>query len=221
MNELLISALGCLVVGLMSTLHPCPLATNMAAVSMIVGSSGKRCSFILGVAFFTAGYMISMICLSLVINISLFAIPKISLFLQGVISLFLGPVLILTGMFTSGLLKFDQWQAFRFNSSSVGQRSYIYLFSLGLLLALAFCPATASLYFGILIPLSIKFDQVYLFPLLYAFGAVVPIAGSAYLIKTGSERIIRGKWTKSITKVAGYLLIIIGIYISVQRLYLA
>jgi cytochrome c biogenesis protein CcdA len=87
-------------------------------------------------------------------------------------------------------------------------------------LALAFCPATASLYFGILIPLSLKFDQVYLFPLLYGFGGLLPIVIMGFMVQSGGEKFLQGKWAKSITLISGYLLIIIGIYIAVQQLYL-
>ena len=221
MNELLLSALGSLALGFMSTLHPCPLATNMAAVSMIIGSPGRQRKLAAIVTTFALGYLISMMGLAVVINISLSSISKVSLFLQGVISLFIGPILILAGMLTSGLIRFDHQLLFRVKNRNFASKPILYTFLLGMLLALAFCPATASLYFGILIPLSIEFDEVYLFPLLYALGAVVPIAVTGYLIKTGSERIIKGKWTKHITQVAGFLLIFIGIYISIQQLYLA
>lgn len=89
-----------------------------------------------------------------------------------------------------------------------------------MLLALAFCPATASLYFGILIPLSLKFDQVYLFPFLYGFGGLLPIVIVGFMVKRGGEKFLQGKWAKTITLISGYLLIIIGIYIAVQQLYL-
>ena len=221
MNEALLSAFGALMLGLMSTLHPCPLATNMAAVSTILSSPGKQRSLVVVVASFALGYLISMMSLAVVINISLSSITRVSLFLQGVTSLFLGPILILAGMLTSGLIRFDRQLLFQVKKRNFSGNSILYTILLGMLLALAFCPATASLYFGILIPLSIEFDQVYLFPLLYVLGAVVPIAATGYLIKTGSERIIKGRWTKHITQVAGYLLIFVGIYISIQQLYLA
>ena len=220
MTELLIAAFGCFLLGLMSTLHPCPLATNMAAISTIVSATGKKRSFTMGLLFFGMGYMISLICVAILINLSIFSIAKISLALQNVISLFLGPVLILVGMLTSGLLRFDRQYTSLIKYRNDAKGAYLYNFSIGMLLALAFCPATAALYFGILIPLSLKFNQAYLFPFLYAFGGVLPIVSIGFLIRRGGDNFRGGKWAKSITLVSGYLLIIIGIFISVQRLYL-
>jgi len=174
----------------------------------------------MGVLFFGIGYMLSLICIAIIINISIFSIARISLALQNVISLFLGPVLILVGMLISGLLKFDRQYVNLNQHRSETKGSYFYHFSLGMLLALAFCPATAALYFGVLIPLSLKFDQVYLFPFLYALGGVLPIVSMGFLVKRGGQNLMGGKWATSVTKYSGYLLIIIGIYISVQQLYL-
>lgn len=220
MNELVVSAFGCLVLGIMASLHPCPMTTNIAAISMIVGFPGRKRRLLKVIVFFGLGYMISLVSVALIVNISIISIPVVNLVLQNAISLFLGPVLILSGMIIAGLLKFNNFYASPIKSNSIKNKSYVYIFSGGLLLALAFCPATASLYFGVMIPLSIKFNQAYLFPIIYSIGGFLPIVAIGFLIKKGGEIIMNRKWTKLLTSISGYLLIIIGIYISIQRLYL-
>jgi len=120
----------------------------------------------------------------------------------------------------SGLLKVDRQYLNLNKYSSKTKGSYLYHFSLGMLLALAFCPSTAALYFGVLMPLSLKFNQAYLFPLFYAIGGAMPIVSLGFLIRKGGDRFKGGKWAKNITKVSGYVLIMIGVFISIQQLYL-
>jgi cytochrome c-type biogenesis protein len=220
MNEVFVSAFGCIALGLLATIHPCPMTTNIAAISMIVGAPVQKHSIFRVILFFGFGYMISLICIALLINVSITSIPKVSLALQNGIALFLGPILILVGMINARLLKLDRFSANPIKSSRLSQGSIAYIFMAGLVLALAFCPATASIYFGLLIPLSIKFNQTLLFPMLYATGGFLPIAAIGFLMKKGGERIMSGKWTQLLTSISGYILIVIGIYISIQRLYL-
>lgn len=220
MNEIVVSAFGCLVLGFMASLHPCPMATNTAAISMIVGFPGKNLTLWKVIVFFGLGYMTSLVTVALVVNISIISISVVNLALQNAISLFLGPVLILSGMIITGLIKFNIFYVNPIKNNRLKNGSYAYIFSTGLLLALAFCPATASLFFGVMIPLSIKFNQTFLFPIIYSIGGFLPIAAIGYLLNKGGEKILNGNLTKLITSISGYLIIIIGIYISVQRLYL-
>lgn len=221
MNEFVLSALGCLSLGIMTTLHPCPLTTNIAAISFISGVSRHKRRQIFAIVNFSLGYMFALLGIALLLNFSMVAIPKLSVFLQSIISAFLGPILILAGMVLTGLINLSRYyKGVQFRKKQLESRTILYSFLLGMMLALAFCPATASLYFGVMIPLSIKSDQIILFPLLYAAGAVLPIAATSILINSGLTNLLNVFWIRKMPVIAGWILIVIGIYITLAQLYL-
>lgn len=220
MNEFILSAIGCLSLGIMTTLHPCPLTTNIAAISFISGVSLNRKRQAFALINFSLGYMFALVGVALILNFSMIAVPKLSIFLQSIISSFLGPILILAGMVLSGILQIKSfYRGVLFGKKYLKNSAVLYSFPIGAILAMTFCPATASLYFGIMIPLSIKSDQIILFPLLYAAGAFLPIAATSMFINRGLANVLKERWIRKMPVVAGWVLIAIGIYITVEQLY--
>lgn len=221
MSELFLSAVGCLSLGIVTTLHPCPMTTNSAAISWISGVSAKKKKQVISTIAFGIGYVFALVGVALVLNYSMITIPKLSIFLQNIISAFLGPVLVLAGMLLSGLIDLT-----RFYKGVVPgkrywkNRSIFYSFLLGAILALTFCPATAALYFGVMIPLSIKNNQIILFPLIYAAGAFLPIAVTSIFIHLGFVITLKEKWISRMPIIAGWVLIILGVFITFEQLYL-
>lgn len=221
MNELILSATGSVILGLMTTLHPCPMATNIAAISYLSGMSGKGNKRTISQIFFSLGYLFSLLALALLIGLGLISIPHASIFLQSILSSFLGPLLILAGMVLTEMINLggpvrrllprkEHWH----------NKPVLYTFLMGALLAVAFCPSTAFIYFGIMIPSSVKSGQILFFPMLYAIGALLPIMTVSILVNQGLVQVLREKWAKKIQGVAGLLLILIGIYITIEQLYL-
>ncbi len=221
MTELLIAATGCVALGIMSTMHPCPMTSNIAAISLISGwpgSKNKRFSIIM---YFILGYMFSLLGAAILLNFSVLSAPRLSVFLQSVLSIFFGPLLIISGMVLSNLINLNRfYNAFILNMIDWENKSGLYAFPFGAVLALTFCPATASIYFGILIPLSIKSDQILLFPILYAVGAAFPIVAVSVMINRGLVSILQAGKAKKVPIIAGWILILIGIYVTVEQLYL-
>ena len=221
MNELIITAAGCVALGIMATMHPCPMTSNIAAISLISGWSGSKNRRLSIIIYFILGYMFSMMGMASLLNFSVLSAPKLSLFLQNILSAFLGPLLIIIGMVLSNMINLNRfYSGYMVNRIDWKNKSGLYAFPFGSILALTFCPATASIYFGILIPLSVKSNQVILYPLLYATGAALPIVAVSIFINRGLVRILQVRWTKKIPSVAGWLLIIIGIYITIEQLYI-
>ena len=108
MNEFLVAAGGCLLAGVMTTLHPCPFTTNMASVSMLIGWStrGRKRGFTF--FFFIAGYLCAYLLLAILLSSGSLSIPRINNILQILVHLFLGPSLILIGMLLADLLNLNR-----------------------------------------------------------------------------------------------------------------
>jgi cytochrome c-type biogenesis protein len=221
MSDLIISSLGVFALGLTTTLHPCPLTTNIAAISVITGTSSQRKKYNWTITGFVLGYLLSFVVLALIISNSLVAIPAASVFLQRVVTSFFGPLLIVVGMVLTKMINLNKF----YKSISLDKNywltsgSFVSSMVLGGILALTFCPATASIFFGVMIPLSVKHEQTIFFPLLFAIGALVPVIGVSILLRRGLAVVVKKRWTTLLPIIAGWILIFIGIYISLEQLY--
>ena len=219
MTVLLAPFISCLLMGVVSSLHPCPLSANSAALSMLSGIPNSKNLFGI-LILFISGYLLSLTSIALIVNLGIQSIPRLSVLLQNGVPLFLGPILILVGMIFTGMLKLDRFYISPLHQSIIKKHSVIYAFIGGVIFGLALCPATASVYFGAMIPLSIRYEQPFLFPLTYAFGAVLPIIATGYLLRRGLEHLLSQQRINSFKKITGYLIIVIGIYYSINNLYL-
>ncbi|MDH5399421.1 MAG: sulfite exporter TauE/SafE family protein [Cyclobacteriaceae bacterium] len=220
MNGFMITAMGCLALGMMTTTHPCPLAANIGAISLITGSSRNKKRLFSVVLLFGLGQMVALSGVAVLLSLSLVSMPRLSLYLQGVFSAFLGPLLILVGMVFSEMINLSRlYKGWLPKKEFWTKKPAIYIFLLGALMALAFCPATAFIFFGVLVPLSADHSQVVLFPLLFAVGALVPIATAGILIHYGAIAFLKEKWIGKIPLIAGWALIAVGVYITMERLY--
>ncbi len=220
MNEFLVVAGSCILAGVLTTFHPCPITTNIASVSMLIGSSSRgRRGFTL--FFFIAGYLCSYLVLAFLLSSGSLSIAAISNILQVMVNYFMGPILVLTGMLMADLLNLNRLYLGRI-LSHVRTMNWtgISAFPFGLMIALSFCPATASIFFGILVPLSVDYNQRILFPLLYAGGASVSLITISALMIRGVNLSKNSFILKYLPKISGWILILIGIILSVQRIYL-
>jgi len=221
MSEFLIACGSCFLAGFLTTIHPCPLATNIASISFLSGLTTNRNRIAYVTFFFVCGYFISYSVVGMVISSGFLSIPVISIKLQKSISLILGPVLILLGMIQSDLFNLQKFYKGRIiNYLQSRKWSGIEVFPFGVLIALSFCPATAAIFFGILIPLAVRFDQMVLFPLIYSFGASLPVVVISLMISQGTLISSKAGWIRVVPVITGWILIIIGIYISIKRIYL-
>jgi len=221
MNEFFVAAGGCILAGLLTTFHPCPLTTNVASVSMLIGSSsrGRKRGFTL--FYFISGYLFSYLILAVFLSSGSLSIPIISNILQVVVNYFIGPILVLTGMLMADLLNLNRLYRGRIlsNISSMNWSGFS-AFPFGLMIAISFCPATASIFFGILVPLSVDHDQRILFPLLYAAGASVSLITISALLVQGVNLTKNRYIVNYLPRISGWIIILIGIILSLQRVYL-
>ena len=170
--------------------EPVSLATNVAAISFLGRSVDSPRRVLGGGLLYTAGRVVAYVALGFVFVMGLLSMPETSRFLQRYMNRILGPVLIVVGVF---LL-----EVFRLNvpgpgkaSEKLGQRlaskGMWGAVPLGALFALSFCPVSAALFFGSLVPLALKFDSPLLYPSLYGAGTALPVVVFAFLVSFGAR----------------------------------
>jgi len=207
--------------GILTSLSPCPLASNIAAVSFL----SKRivhpaAVFISGVAY-TFGRVLSYAAVGWVIIHSLASVPQTAMFLQKYMGRILGPVLILTGLILLEILHL------RFPVFSLSQRCHGRFaesgapgaFLLGFIFALAFCPMSAALFFGSLIPLALNHPMGSLLPFVYGIGTGLPVFAFAMAIAFGVTSL--SSWFGRLTRIELYTRRVTGaIFIGAGVYYL-
>ncbi len=224
--ELLLTAGTALWLGILTSISPCPLATNIAAISYI-GRRVERPQLVIWTGLlYTLGRILAYTALGVVLVFGLLSIPRLSFFLQKYMNQILGPVLILAGMFLLELITVrlgDGWFKTqiqeRAGSWGIGGAGI-----LGFVFALSFCPISAALFFGSLIPLAVKMQSEIVLPSLYGLGTSLPVVFFAVLLALGTKSLNRffigitqiELWARRIT---GVLFILIGIYMSLVHIF--
>ncbi len=212
--------------GILTSISPCPLASNIAAISFITRRIGRTREVLLSGLLYTVGRTVTYVALAAVIVAGLLATGDIARFLQRYLNQILGPVLILVGMVLLGLL--GSGLSFNLAGQGVQQRAsrggWWWSGLLGILFALSFCPVSAGLFFGGLIPLSTNHASAVVLPALFGAGTALPVIVFAFLIAFGSQYVARAfnrltqveHWVRTITGVA---FILAGVYYCLSYIY--
>jgi cytochrome c-type biogenesis protein len=221
MSEIMMASGACVLAGMMTTLHPCPLTTNIASVSMLIGWPARRRNRSLTMIYFICGYLFSYLILAILISSGALSFPRISYLLQVMVNYFIGPFLVLIGMLLADLMNLNRLYKGQI-LTRIRSRNWSGLsaFPFGAMIALSFCPATAAIFFGILVPLSVDHDKNILFPLLYALGASIPLIIISTLLSQGIRFSKNTLLVRYLPKIAGWILIAMGIFLSLKRIYL-
>jgi cytochrome c biogenesis protein CcdA len=212
--------------GMLTTISPCPLATNIAAMSFLGRRVGEGRAVLLPGLLYTAGQVVAFVGLGWAIAAGLSARNQVSAFLQSYVTRLLGPVLVLAGAAILGLLR--PAASISLAGAKLQERARrggaVWAAALGFLLALSFCPGTAAIFFGGLVPLALSQRSALALPLLYGLGAAVPVAGMAVAISLGPGAI--GKAFGRLTQVqrwagivSGAVFILVGVYYSLIYIF--
>jgi len=177
--------------GIMTAVSPCPLASNIAAISFIGRHVGSRRRVLVSGLLYTLGRTLIYVGLGVALTLGLLASGQVSRFCQRYLNEILGPVLILLGMILLGMigsgtslnLAGDKLQ------QHVAGRGVLSALPLGMLFALSFCPISAGLFFGVLIPLSVKHESRLVLPVLYGIGTALPVIVFGFVIAYGAEHL--------------------------------
>lgn len=172
-----------IVLGLMTAISPCPLATNISAVGFISRDlKDPRRVFTNGLVY-TLGRVISYTGLALII---FFGASKmnVSMFFQGWGEKILGPLMIVIGLFMLDIIKL-KLPGLSGLTEKIGERSkgnYWSTLLLGMVFALAFCPYSGVLYFVMLIPITVASASGLYLPILFAIATGLPVIIFAWLL---------------------------------------
>lgn len=212
--------------GILTSISPCPLATNIAAVSFVGRRVDRPMSVFMGGLLYTLGRVTAYTLLGVLLVYSLLSAPFLSHSLQKYMNIFLGPLLILVGIILLELFDFS------FLSSSFGsslqektKNSGIWSAALlGFVFALAFCPASAAIFFGSLIPLALSHESGFTLPAIYGVATGLPVLVFAVLLATGVNKAAAAfdrikSFELRARQVTGVIFILVGIYFSLVNIF--
>ncbi len=219
-------ALGAMGWGMLTAISPCPMATNIAAMSFI----GKRITqpgtvFLSGLLY-TAGRTIAYAGLAFLLVKGVLSIPQTSAVLEKYVNLALGPLLILIGMVLLELIRFN------IGGGGVSEKMQKRVERLGVwaaaplgfIFALSFCPISAAYFFFLVKSLIDHEKSGVALPTFYGIGTALPVIIFAGLIAAGAKSI--GKVFNKLTqierwarRVTGVIFIGVGIYYCLGHIF--
>lgn len=212
--------------GILTSISPCPLASNIAAISFVGRKVGNTRKVLLSGLLYAIGRTVAYLALGMLILVGLLASGDIARFLQRHLNQALGPILVLVGMLLLGL--FRSTASVHLVGSGIQQRAAQggarWSFLLGILFALSFCPLSAGLFFGGLLPLAARAESMFLVPVIYGLGTAIPVIVFAFLIAFASQKVGKAfdrltyveHWVRIVT---GVLFVLVGIFYSLIYVY--
>jgi cytochrome c-type biogenesis protein len=175
--------LSAFLLGLMTAISPCPLATNITAIGFISKDIEDRNRVFLNGLFYTIGRAVTYTVLALIIFLGVDQL-KFSGFFQKYGEKFIGPLLIIIGLFMLDIIRINIPGSGRL--ASVMQKksrwSYLDAILLGIVFALAFCPYSGVLYFGMLVPMTVASSSGLYLPVIFAIATGIPVIILAWVL---------------------------------------
>lgn len=214
-----IPILAAFALGLLTAVSPCPLATNITAVAYISKTLNSKKLVLWSGFLYTLGRGISYTAIGLTLywGASKF---QVSRFFQSNGEIYLAPILIIVGLIMLGAIKLNFLNKINLSerlSEKYKDKGAFGALILGILFALAFCPYSGALYFGMLIPMTISNTQGLYLPVVFALGTGIPVMIFAYLLAFSASKV--GNAFNAIRKVettmryvAGGVFVLTGVY---------
>jgi cytochrome c biogenesis protein CcdA len=176
---------------------------------------------------YTAGRVLTYLAVGAIAVFGLLSIPEVSMFLQKYMHRLLGPVLILAGLLLLDIVRLGTGGpgiggglGEKVKAGGVWGAGL-----LGMVFALSFCPVSAALFFGSLIPLAVKQESPFILPSLYGIGTGLPVFFFALLLAFSARSIGAAfrmlsrieLWARRIT---GIVFILVGVYLVLKYIFL-
>ncbi len=191
MNEMIFAMATAAWLGFLCAISPCPLATNIAAISFVSRKIGKVGVVLSAGLLYTMGRTLTYAVLGVLLVEGLTATPLLSFALQKYMNLLMGPLLIVVAMVLLNLLKLPacgsgggQYLQRRIESMGIWGA-----FLLGIVFAFNFCPTSAALFFGSLLPLAVKMQSDVILPGIFGITTGLPVFLFAFLLAFGVNKV--------------------------------
>jgi len=236
-----------LYLGILTSISPCPMATNIAAISYI-GRKVESSRLVINAGLlYTLGRCLLYLGLAALLTTTALSIPAVSIFLQKYMHLLLGPIFLLLGMFLVGLITIASGgtmmgEGMQKRVDAMGIWGALLL---GLLFAVSFCPTSAAWFFGLLalimgseagaitgvlakvgisLPTASLPAGTVVLPFIYGIGTALPVLAMAFLLAYSAQAI--GKAYNILSKVewwarmtTGWVFVLLGVYFSLKYVF--
>ena len=221
LGNLNIPVLSALLLGLITAISPCPMATNIAAIAYVNRRVKDRRYAVITGLLYTLGRIFSYSIIGALIIVAGLEVPGVASFLQDFGEQILGPLLIVVGVIMLNINRMP-FSLGGGRLSSIGEKvanwGMIGGFLLGALFAIAFCPYSAVLFFGVLIPLALKSAGGVTLPAVYAIGTGLPVLVFGVLISLGVARV--STWLNAVTRAEKIVRVVVSIIFIAVGIYL-
>ncbi|MDD3788113.1 MAG: aromatic aminobenezylarsenical efflux permease ArsG family transporter [Petrimonas sp.] len=217
------------ILGLLTAISPCPLATNITAIGYIGKDIENRKRIFSNGLLYTLGRIVSYTLLGVVLILilksgsSLYGVQK---FIARYGEMIIGPALLLIGLFMlfGRSLNLPKFGFSGQQTEKYKQKGSWGAFMLGILFALAFCPTSSVFYFGMLIPMSAAKTGGYFLPVIFAFATALPIIVVAWILAysiSGIGKFYTGmqKFEKWLSMFVAVIFIGVGIYYTLRIIF--
>jgi len=226
MEAFYLNVISALWLGILTSISPCPMATNIAAISFITRNLESSKRVLWSGLLYSAGRMMAYVVIAVLAVASLLSLPEVAFFLEVYMGKIIGPLLIVVGIILLGVIPLP------FSTSvpgggklqeKAGKWGIWGAALLGIIFALTFCPLSGALFFGSLIPLAVDGKSALLMPSLYGLGTALPVIACSLVIAFSMKSLGMffqkltqiEKWVRRITAV---VFIGAGLYLLLKNL---
>jgi cytochrome c biogenesis protein CcdA len=222
-NSMLLAIGGAFWLGVLTSGSPCPMATNVAAIGYLARSSHSRTLQVLAGLLYALGRAVAYTLVGALITWGLLSAPVLSTFLQKHLGQLMGPLLVLAGMILLGLLPgLPSFGGSGKLGIKIANLGLIGSGLLGFVFALAFCPVSAALFFGSLLPLALQQESTWLLPAVFGVGSALPVLVFGILLTVARQTATKafGQLQRSdrwLLPASGWLLVGVGIYLIARQ----
>jgi cytochrome c-type biogenesis protein len=226
MQTFYLDVLSALWLGILTSISPCPLATNIAAISFVARNMGSAQKVLWSGVIYSIGRMLVYVAIAMLAVASLLSLPEVSFFLETNMHKIIGPLLIIVGVVLLDVLPFSFSASIMNNSiqEKAGRWGIWGSGALGIVFALTFCPLSAALFFGSLIPLAIDGKSAIVMPSIYGLGTALPVIAFALVMAFSVKSL--GKFFDKLTrmekwarKLTAFVFIAAGLYLLLKSIF--
>ncbi|MDT8718647.1 sulfite exporter TauE/SafE family protein [Clostridium sp. 19966] len=207
-------------IGLLGATAPCQLTTNVGAIGYLTNKGSDKKKLFSSTIWYICGKVLVFLLYGLVIVVLKINFQQKFIIFFSLARKLAGPLIIIVGLNILELISFKisigQKLVNRLDSTSLKLNIFNQSFTLGVFFSFAFCPTLFWLFFGLVIPLSLKSSMGIIFPAIFAFGTLTPmflIILIVILFKVKSEIVIKSvrKVEKSVRTIGGVMLVLLGL----------